>query len=70
MGVVLGGMIVSLGVMWGYRLITPTGFLWFGPSVIVGFVAALGVLAAVMITRLLKPDDKSADATSNDETRR
>lgn|GEM_PF-2327901 len=70
MGVVFGGMIVSLGVMWGYRLITPHGFVWFGPSVVAGFVVALGALTVVMAMRLLKSDDQSADAASNDETRR
>lgn len=70
MGVVFGGMIVSLGVMWGYRLITPAGFMWFGPSVVVGFVAALGVLAAVMAASLLKPSGTANGTTSNDETRR
>ena len=69
-GVVFGGMIVSLGVMWGYRLITLGGFMWFGPSVVAGFVVALGVLAAVMVTRLLKSGGPASGTASNDETRR
>lgn len=70
MGVVFGGMLVSLGVMWGYRLITPAGFMWFGPAVVVGFLVALGVLATTMAMRLLKSDGPATDATSQDETRR
>lgn len=70
MGAVLGGLIVSLGVMWGYRLVTPSGFVWFGPSVVAGFVIALGVLAVVMTMKILKSDGPAADKTSNDETRR
>jgi hypothetical protein len=70
MGVVFGGLILSLGVMWGYRLIAPAGFVWFGPSVVAGFVVALGVLAAVMATRLLKSDGRAVDRTLEDETRR
>lgn len=70
MGVVLGGLILSLGVMWGYRFVTPSGFVWFGPSVVAGFVVALGVLAVVTTMRLLKSDGPAADATSDDETRR
>jgi hypothetical protein len=70
MGVVFGGLILSLGVMWGYRYVTPAGFVWFGPSVVAGFVVTLGVLAVVMARRLLKSDGPAADATSKDETRR
>lgn len=69
MGVVFGGLILSLGVMFGYRVVTPSGFMWFGPAVVAGFVVALGALAAVMLTRLLKSDGSAADETSNDETR-
>jgi hypothetical protein len=70
MGVVFGGLIVSLGVMWVYHYVTPDGFEWFGPSVVAGFVVTLGVLAVVMARRLLKSDGPAADATSKDETRR
>lgn len=70
MGAVFGGMIASLGLMWGYSLITASGFMWFGPSVIVGFVVTLGVLATVMTVKLLKSDGPAADVTSQDETRR
>lgn len=71
MAVVFGGMILSLGVMWGYRLVTPDGFMWFGPSVVAGFVVALGVLAAVLTVRLLKSGGgKAANVTPTDETRR
>ncbi len=70
MGVVFGGLIVSLGVMWGVYYIAPRGFGWFGPSVVAGFVVALGVLAGVMTSRLLKSAGKPTDETSNDETGR
>ena len=70
MAVVFGGLILSLGVMWGYRYVTPAGFMYFGPSVVAGFVIALGALATVMAMRLLKSDGAAADATSEDETRR
>jgi len=70
MGVVFGGLIVSLGVMWVYHYVTSEGFVWFGPSVVAGFVVTLGVLAVVMARRLLKSDGPAADATSKDETRR
>jgi len=70
MGSVFGGMILSVGVMFGYKLITPSGFMWFGPSVVAGFVIALGVLATVMTVKLLKSDGPAADETSQDETRR
>lgn len=70
MGVVFGGLIVGLGVMFGVRYITPSGFMWFGPSVVAGFMVALGVLAVVATVKLLKSDGSAADETSNDETRR
>lgn len=70
MGAVFGGLIVSLGVMWGYSLITSSGFMWFGPSVVIGFIVALGVLSVVMTVKLLKSDGSAADVTSQDETRR
>jgi hypothetical protein len=69
MGAVFGGMILSLGMMWGYRLVTPTGFMWFGPSVVVGFVVALGVLATVTAATMLKADGSTTDAKLKDETR-
>jgi hypothetical protein len=70
MGVVFGGLILSVGVMFGYRFITLQGFMWFGPSLVVGFVVALGVLAVVLAMRLLKSNGETEDGTSNDETRR
>jgi len=70
MAVVFGGMILSLGLMWGYRLVAPDGFMWFGPSVVAGFVVALGVLATVMTLRLLKSSGRAANVTPTDETRR
>lgn len=70
MAVVFGGLIVSLGVMWGYRLVTEKGFLYFGPSVVAGFVVTLGALAIVMTIRLLKSSGPAAKKTSDVETRR
>ena len=70
MGVVFGGLILSLVVMFGYSLITQSGFMWFGPSVVAGFVVALGVLATVMTLKLLKSSGKAANVTPTDETRR
>jgi hypothetical protein len=70
MGSVFGGLIVGMGVMFGYRLITLSGFLWFGPAVVGGYVITLGVLAALMTTRLLKSENVSGDDAPNDETRR
>lgn len=68
--VVFGGLIVSLGVMWGYRAITQVGFMYFGPSVVAGFVVTLGTLAIVLTMRLLKSSGSSANGTSDVETRR
>jgi hypothetical protein len=68
-GIVLGGMIVSLGVMWGYSLVTPSGFMWFGPSVVAGFVVVLGVFGAMTAVKLMKSDAPASDVTSEDETR-
>jgi len=70
MAVVFGGLIVSLGVMWGYRFVTPDGFVFFGPSVVGGFVVTLGALALVMTMQLLKSSGVDADETSDVETRR
>jgi len=70
MGVVFGGLIVGLGVMFGYRFVTPSGFMYFGPAVVGGFVIALGILSVVMLTGLLKPDEDAGAETPNDETRR
>jgi hypothetical protein len=70
MGVVFGGLIFSLIVMFGYSLITQAGFMWFGPSVVAGFVVALGVLSVVITVKLLKSGGTPADDTSNDEARR
>ena len=70
MGVVFGGLLVSVGLMFGYKLITATGFMWFGPSVVVGFIIALGVLSVVMAMNMLKSDGPASDDASQDETRR
>jgi hypothetical protein len=70
MGVIFGGLILSLGLMWGYHYVTPEGFMWFGPSVVAGFIVALGALAAVLAMRLLKSDGGAAEAASADEKRR
>lgn len=70
MVVVFGGLVVSLGLMMGYRLVTSEGFMWFGPSVVVGFVVTLGVFATITALKLLKPGETIAGPTSNDETRR
>ena len=70
MGVVFGGMIVALGLMFGYRFIAPDGFIWFGSAVVGGFMVALGVLAVVMLTGLLKSENASGGDTPNNETRR
>jgi hypothetical protein len=46
----VGGMLVASGVLIGYVLVAPSGFLWFGLSLGAGFVIGLGI-AAVRMTR-------------------
>jgi voltage-gated potassium channel Kch len=54
MGTVFGGLFVGLGVLMGYRFITPSGFVWFGSATVAGYVVALGVLSVRVCLQLLK----------------
>lgn len=59
MGSVFGGLLVALGAMFGYRALSPEGFMWFGPSVVGGFVVALGILAVWAAATVFKSGGKS-----------
>lgn len=45
----MGGMLVASGVLIGYALVAPTGFVWFGVSLGAGYVIGLAVAAVQMM---------------------
>ena len=45
----MGGMLVASGVLIGYVLLAPSGFLWFGLALGAGYVIGLGVAAVQMM---------------------
>lgn len=57
MGAVFGGMLVALGLLFGYRALAPDGLVYFGPALVGGFVVALGVFAVRAGIQLLRSDD-------------
>ncbi len=57
MGAVFGGLLLALGLLFGYRALAPDGIIWFGPALVGGYVIALGVFAIRAAAQLLKSDD-------------
>ncbi|PKQ17101.1 MAG: hypothetical protein CVT67_01285 [Actinobacteria bacterium HGW-Actinobacteria-7] len=55
----MGGLIVAGAILFGYRHLAADGFVWFGSSVVGGFVVGLGVAAVVMLRRLAKNSDET-----------
>ena len=45
----MGGMLVASGVLIGYVLVAPGGFLWFGVALGAGYVIGLGIAAVWMM---------------------
>jgi hypothetical protein len=45
----MGGMLVASGVLIGYVLMAPGGFVWFGVALGAGYVVGLGVSAVWMM---------------------
>ena len=45
----MGGMLLASGVLIGYVLVAPGGFLWFGLSLGAGYVISLGASAVWMM---------------------
>jgi Sec-independent protein secretion pathway component TatC len=57
MGSVFAGLLVALGALFGYRAVAPDGLIWFGPSLVAGFVVGLGVFALKVAMTWFKSDD-------------
>lgn len=57
MGSVFAGLLLALGVLFAYRALAPEGLIWFGPSVVAGFVVGLGAFALKVATSWFKSDD-------------
>jgi hypothetical protein len=55
----MGGIIIGAGLLFGYSLLAEKGFVWFGPSVIAGFMIGLVVIGVVMLRRFAKSDDET-----------
>ena len=58
MGSVFVGLILGLGVLFGYWFISAQGFVWFGPATVAGFIVALGVLSVRLGMQLLSKDSE------------
>lgn len=59
LGSVFGGMLLALAVLFGYRALAPDGFVYFGVSLVAGFVVTLGIASVVMFRRVfLAVDEK------------
>lgn len=59
MGSVLMGLILAVGVLFIYQLISPKGVVWFGPALVGGFFIALVVFAIRVTMSMLESDDKT-----------
>ena len=57
MGSVFLGLILGLGVLMGYWLISRDGFVWFGAATVAGFIVALVALSVRLGVQLLSKDD-------------
>lgn len=57
MGTVFAGMLIALGLLFGYRALAPKGLVYFGPALVGGFVVALGGFAVRAALQLLKTDE-------------
>ena len=57
MGAVFGGLLLALGLLFGYRALAPDGIVWFGPAMVGGYVVALGVFAIRAASQLLNSGD-------------
>jgi hypothetical protein len=57
MGSVMGGLLLSVGILFGYRALAGDGFVWFGPSLVVGFVVGLGAVGITMLRKLAQSDE-------------
>jgi len=57
MGSVFGGLLLSVGVLFGYRALSEAGFIWFGSALIGGFLVGLGFVAVVMLRNLARSDE-------------
>lgn len=60
-GAVFGGLLVGALVMFGYSRVAPDAFVYFGVSVIVGFVLALGVTAVFAVRWLFRDSTRSEE---------
>lgn len=58
MGAVFGGLLVGLGLMVGYMVLSREGFWYFGPAVAGGFIVALGVLSWRVARQMLSADEE------------
>ena len=58
MGSVFVGLILGLGVLFGYWFVSAQGFIWFGPATVAGFIVALGVLSVRVGMQLLSKDSE------------
>lgn len=57
MGAVFVGTLLAIGVLLLYRALLPGGFVWFGASMVTGYVVALGVFAVRAAKAMLTTDD-------------
>ncbi len=55
----MGGVLVGAGILYGYYALAKEGFVWFGPSLIAGFVLGLGVVTILLMRRMAKSDDET-----------
>ena len=62
-GVVLGGLIVALALLLGYRSVAPGGVAFFGLALVAGYMGALGTYTVASIKKLAGSKDELPDET-------
>lgn len=61
MGAVFGGMLLALGLLFGYRALAESGFVYFGAALVAGFVVTLGIASVVLFRRVFLADDETRE---------
>lgn len=59
LGSVFGGMLLALGILFGYDALARTGFVYFGASLIAGYMLALAFGAFALLKKFYRTDDEA-----------
>jgi hypothetical protein len=54
---IIGGMVIAVGALFGYQAVAPDGQAYFGIALVAGFVVALGAASVIAFRELLAGDE-------------